>query len=332
MGYRRSNRWARLHWWWKIVLWDMGRRRICLAVRKVPGTRILVAEHDHCPLTWVKCGTGKVELGHRTNPRANGCWMGLPEEYPGSRFFTGRKDVKIFHRECLEVTYNNGRTNSVRKDIKERSNSGKSLLQLPMDSREGSIVSLSHLSIARCASAVIFFGWRCTAGSVKVAIAKVSKFQPFRPVLYPIRGNTASFCMLNLARSRKSLISAYYRFCGARIGIIFALDIQSPRKDWSDLPFRWNQVFTRGWYKLKWFKWVAKIVKNPLGCLASEGSPMAVVPSLNVVYLFSTPNLSWFWSQYKDIFSTEDLVFLPRPSTNDILLPHDFFFEWSFWQ
>ena len=48
--------------------------------------------------------------------------------------------------------------------------------------------------------------------------------------------------MLKLARSRKSLISAYCQYCGARTEITVALDIQVTM-DSADLPFRWNHHF-----------------------------------------------------------------------------------------
>ena len=34
-------------------------------------SRVFLPEHNHCPLTRVKCGAEKVELGYRTNPHAN---------------------------------------------------------------------------------------------------------------------------------------------------------------------------------------------------------------------------------------------------------------------
>ena len=69
--------------------------------------------------------------------------------------------------------------------------------------------------------------------------------------------NAASSLQLNLARSKKSLISAYCRYCGARIEIFFALDMQSPRTD-RTCHSGWNQMLTRGWYELKWFQQVSQ--------------------------------------------------------------------------
>ena len=48
-----------------------------------------------------------------------------------------------FHRGCLEATNNTGSTYSVRNHVEERPYAMKFFLQLPMGSRDGSIVSLS---------------------------------------------------------------------------------------------------------------------------------------------------------------------------------------------
>ena len=34
-------------------------------------SRVFLPEYNHCPLTRVKCGAEKIELGYRTNPHAN---------------------------------------------------------------------------------------------------------------------------------------------------------------------------------------------------------------------------------------------------------------------
>ena len=53
-----------------------------------PWPRIFLPEHNHCPHTRIKCGEGQ-------NLTPSGLERVFPEEYPGSRFITGRKDVKL---------------------------------------------------------------------------------------------------------------------------------------------------------------------------------------------------------------------------------------------
>ena len=91
----------------------------------------------------------------------------------------------------------------------------------------------SHLWMAYRTSAVIFLGKLLIAGPVTVA-------------------NAASSRMAKLARSRKSLTSAYCRYCGAWIEITFALETQSPQNCWN-LPFCWNHMFAWVW---NWRKWL----------------------------------------------------------------------------
>ena len=64
-----------------------------------------------------------------------------------------------------------------------------------------------------------------------MANARFWSFTPSGRSLIQFVANTASFYMLNLAKSRKSVISAYCRYAGVRIQITFAFDIQSPRTD-----------------------------------------------------------------------------------------------------
>ena len=60
------------------------------------------SEHNRCPLTRLKCGAVKVELGYMTNPHSNWFCTGLPDEYPRSTFAAGRKDVKLATEGALK--------------------------------------------------------------------------------------------------------------------------------------------------------------------------------------------------------------------------------------
>ena len=57
--------------------------------------------------------------------------------------------------------------------------------------------------------------------------------------------------------------------------------------------------------------------------LATQEGPLAVVLFLEVLYLFQPPNLSWFSSQKKEVFSTKDLA-LCHGQAQIVLLPKHF--------
>ena len=82
----------------------------------------------------------------------------------------------------------------------------------------------SHLLIACWTSALIFFGKLLIAGPVLVVKARFWIFNPSGRSFIQFVVNTASSCRLGWARSRKSLISACWRYCGAWSEITFALD------------------------------------------------------------------------------------------------------------
>ena len=133
------------------------------------------SEYNHRPRTKVKCGVGSRigELGYRT---------GFSEEHP-SRFTTGCKYVKNRHRRCPEITCNIGNAHLAKKDVKRLPFSARNPLQVPMDSRERSIVSLSSkiriLLIACWTSAIRFQNRLLNTGPARVANAKFLKPQPF---------------------------------------------------------------------------------------------------------------------------------------------------------
>ena len=107
------------------------------------------------------------------------------------------------------------------------------VLQSPMDSSEGSIVSFGpedlHLLIACWTPAVRFFGKLLRTGLAMVANARFWSFFPSSRSLIEFVANAASSCTLKLTRSRKTQINACCRCWGAWTLITFPLDIpQSP--------------------------------------------------------------------------------------------------------
>ena len=71
-----------------------------------------------------------------------GLERGFPEEHPSSGFTAGRKDVKIATEGALKQ--HAALEMQIRKnDVEGLPYAERNLLHLPMDSREGSIVSLS---------------------------------------------------------------------------------------------------------------------------------------------------------------------------------------------
>ena len=65
-------------------------------------------------------------------------------------------------------------------------------------------------------------------------------------------------------------------------------------------------------------------MKDPLGFLASQEGPLAVISFLKVLYLFQPPNLSWFCSPNKNMFTTKDLI-LCQSQAQKVLLPKNVF-------
>ena len=89
-------------------------------------------------------------------------------------------------------------------------------------------------------------------------------FNPSGRPLIQFVANAASSRVLNLARSRESLISAYCRHGGARNEITFAF----PRIERTCHSV--GTTCSRGRYELKWLSWIAKIMENPPGFLATK--------------------------------------------------------------
>ena len=139
-------------------------------------------------------------------------------------------------RECLVVSNSTETACSAKHDVQGLPYAVQNPLQLPMDSREGSNVPFNPMTrillMAYWTSAVMFSGYLRKAGPVIVANAGFWCFNTSGRSLIKFWANTASSCMLKLARSRKSLICACMcRHRGARIEITFALDVQSPRTE-----------------------------------------------------------------------------------------------------
>ena len=78
----------------------------------------------------------KLNWATRHSHHANSSSTGFPEEYPSSGFTADSKDVQFASESALE------NHTALKLHIRQKLNP----LQLPMDSREGSIVSLSQLT------------------------------------------------------------------------------------------------------------------------------------------------------------------------------------------
>ena len=113
--------------------------------------------------------------------------------------------------------------------------------------------------------------------------------------------------MLNLGRSRKSLISVYCRYCGARSEITFALDIQSPRSvrtchsGWLVL----TPVDVRYCQNLQKFTWVSCHAEGFIGSGSFSASIVPFSATESFLILLPKSEIS-----YRQGFDT-----LPRPST-----------------
>ena len=172
----------------------------------------------------------KFELGYRTSPHANWSWTGFPEEHP-NRGFTASSDVKVAFKGTLE--------NHTALEVlfgKMTSNDFHMLWTILCNCRwipvkDQSFPWAQWLAFVNSVHDICshIFGWLRTAGPPIVANARFWNFNRSGRSLIQFVANAASSRMLNLARSKKSLISAYCRYCGAWIESTFALDIQSPK-------------------------------------------------------------------------------------------------------
>ena len=75
-----------------------------------------------------------------------GLERGFPEEHPSTGFTPGRKDVKIASESALENHTALKLHIRLKDDVEGLPYSVRNPLQLPTDSREGSIVSLSPMT------------------------------------------------------------------------------------------------------------------------------------------------------------------------------------------
>ena len=187
----------------------------------------------------------------------------------------------------------------------------------------------SHLLMAYWTSAFICLGKLLIAGPVFVANARFWSFNTSGRSLIQFMANAASSRMLKLARSMKSLISACCRYCGAWIEMTlpwiyglqelfeFAIPLE-PHVCVSLVP---TQVVVRDCQNYEKSTWVSFHARESIGRdTFSEG----------IVPFFQKPNLSWFWSQNKEMFTTKNLIFC-YGQAQTALLPYDFFFASSFW-
>ena len=126
-----------------------------------------------------------------------------------------------FHRRCPGATYSTRSACSAKLDVDRLTMCGKNHMQLPMDSLEGSIVSMSPKTrICKWRTEHLqskIFCKLLNLGPVMVVNALFRRFNPSSRSLKQFVANAASSRMLKLARSWKSLISACCRCCGARV-------------------------------------------------------------------------------------------------------------------
>ena len=230
-------------------------------------------------------------------------------------------------REYPVESCSTGTPYSAKHDVVGLTYAVRNPLQLPMDSpwRINCFPDPndSHMSMACWTSAVVLFGWLRTGGPVKVANARFWSFNSSGRPLIQFVANAASSRMFKLARSRKSLISAYWRYGGARIVINLVLDIQSPRTVRTCHSVGTTRSREAG-TNSSGCKRFPTLWKFHLGFFASQECPLAVILLLKVLCLLQPPKLSWFWSQNKEMFTAEDLVFC-YGQAQTVLLPYDFF-------
>ena len=164
-----------------------------------------------------------------------------------------------------------------------------------------------------------------------MANARLWSFNPSGRSLIQFVANTASSRMLKFASSRKSLISACCRYCGAWSETTFALDIQCPRtvrtchsvgtecpreagtdsSGFDQLPKLWDKNYCRNCEKSIW-----------VSCLEGVSIDSGIF-SEGIVHCSQPPNLSCLWSRCKDMFSAKDLIFC-HGETWTVRLPYDF--------
>ena len=133
------------------------------------------------------------------------------------------------HWGCSEVTYSTESAHSAKNDVERLPYAGKNPLQVPM--RINCLVSPKfRICSLRSGRLQSDFPEKLPVDRpVLVGQRKVLNLQPFGSVLDPFRGRCCSSCTVRLARSKKSLISAYRQYSGAYAGITFAFDMQYPR-------------------------------------------------------------------------------------------------------
>ena len=109
-------------------------------------SRIFCPEHNLCPLARIKCGTEAIQFWFRTRPSrqlvSNGFATGVSMRW----IHCWHQTCQSCLRECPGESYIIGSAYSVRNHVKELPYAEKKFLQLPMDFREGSVVSLSPMT------------------------------------------------------------------------------------------------------------------------------------------------------------------------------------------
>ena len=154
-------------------------------------SRIFFPEHNHCPHTRIKCGTEKIELGHRTNPHANWSRTGFPEKHPSSGFTAGRKDVKIASEGALEN--HTALEVHIRQKRRRRTAICRDKFFAITDGFRRRIICFPELNDSQFFKSVLnicshIFRKTTHSRACHSGQCKVLKLQPFRSGLDPIRG------------------------------------------------------------------------------------------------------------------------------------------------
>ena len=174
-------------------------------------------------------------IGLQVKPSRQLVLNGFSRRIPKQWIHRWQQRCQICLRECPGELYSTQTAYAAENDVEGLPYAEKNPLQLPMDSREGSFVSLSPMT--RIFKSVLNI---CSHNLWKTAHSRacqsgqhqVLKLQSFWSVLDPIRGQCRFLSLiLKFARSRKSLISANCRYSGAWIELTFAFDFQSPRTE-----------------------------------------------------------------------------------------------------
>ena len=102
-------------------------------------SRVFLPEHNHCPLTRIKCGAEKNRIGLQDKPSRQLVLNGFSRGAPKLWIHRWPQRYQNRDRGCTEVMCSTRSAHSTKIDVEGRPCAGK---QVPMDFREGSILAL----------------------------------------------------------------------------------------------------------------------------------------------------------------------------------------------